>query len=412
MTGDDPYGAVVTWLRRPGGPGPLAGVRVGVKDLIAVAGAPRLCGAPGIADPSPQPRDAACVARLVAAGAALVATTATHQFAYGIVTPQTRNPRAPDRIAGGSSGGSAAALAAGLVDGALGTDTGGSVRIPAACCGVVGLKPTYGRIPVDGVQPLAPSLDTVGPLARDVATTARLFAVLLDAPVVPRLPSPLRVGVPAQLTDSRVDEDVRSVWHAVLDDLAAAGAVVATVDLPTLPRAPTANGRILAAEALAVHGDAYTADPAGFAADVGARLAAAHDLDPAAVDAARVTAARLGDELRAAFARVDVLVVPTLPCRVPPVGVDPIVVDGVEEAVVRAMTRGTNAWNLTGVPAGSVPAGHDGGGAPVGVQVVGAPDAEATVLGVMGLVERLRGGPQPPIADAGQSAGTPSTTAK
>ncbi|MDP9405153.1 MAG: amidase, partial [Actinomycetota bacterium] len=96
MTRDDPYGAVVTWLDRPGGPGPLAGLRIGVKDLIAVAGAPRLCGAPGIADPTPQPRDATCVARLVTAGAALVATTATHQFAYGIVTPQTRNPRAAD----------------------------------------------------------------------------------------------------------------------------------------------------------------------------------------------------------------------------------------------------------------------------------------------------------------------------
>src|SRR5688500_8905041 len=136
-------GAVVAQVNvAPTGDGPLRGLRAAVKDLIAIAGEPRECGARGIVDPAPQPSHATVVARLLAGGATVVARTATHQLAYGIVTPQTRNPVAPDRIAGGSSGGTAAALAAGLVDIGLGSDTGGSIRIPAACCGVVGLKTT------------------------------------------------------------------------------------------------------------------------------------------------------------------------------------------------------------------------------------------------------------------------------
>jgi len=378
--------------------GPLNGLRVGVKDLIAVEGVPRLLGAPELADPRPQPRDAICVARLRRAGAAIVATTATHALAYGIVTPQTVNPRSPGRIAGGSSGGSAAALAAGLVDGALGSDTGGSVRIPAACCGVVGLKTTLGLVPVDGVQPLAPSLDTVGPMARDVATTARLLAALLErnpSGSDPAPPPTLRIGVPLQVRHSRLDAEVRAVWYHVLDAAAGAGASVTDVDLPALTDSWLANGRLLAAEASRTHAQAFAATPQHFPADVRERLAAAHALDSAPVRAARRVRTELCDQLARTFDAVDVLVTPTLPCRIPPVGVDPIIVDGHPERVVSAMTRATNSWNLAGVPAGSVPAGIDGDAGPVGVQVVGPKDGEATVLGAMALIEELGGGPWP-----------------
>ncbi len=392
----DPWRALVHTISGEASGGPLHGLRVGVKDLIAVEGVPRLLGAPELADPTPQPRDAVCVARLRRAGAAIVATTATHALAYGIVTPQTVNPRVPERIAGGSSGGSAAALAAGLVDGALGSDTGGSIRIPAACCAVVGLKTTLGLVPVDGVQPLAPSLDTVGPMARDVATTARLLAALLERGAFDAAPpAALRIGVPLQVRRARLDPEVRSVWHTVLAAAAAAGAQVVDVDVPALRESHAANGRLLAAEAARTHATAFAATPQLFPADVRERLAGAHPLDSAPVRAARRVQAELCDQLARIFDHTDVLVTPTLPCRIPRVGVDPIMVDGHGERLVSAMTRGTNSWNLAGVPAGSVPAGSDDDGGPIGVQVVGPQHGEATVLTAMALLEELCGGLDP-----------------
>lgn len=410
-------GAVVEWLDPPlgDGGGALAGMSLGVKDLIAVAGLPRRCAAPGLVDEGPQPEHATVVARLLDAGAEVVATTQLHQLAYGIISPQTRNPRAPERVAGGSSGGSGAAVAAGLVEAALGTDTGGSVRIPAAGCGVVGLKPTRGLVPLTGVQPLAWSLDTVGALAGSVDEVSRVMRVLagedpadpysLSAPSgapameTPASPPPverLRVGVPRELRDARMDDEVRAVWEGVLSDLAGAGADVHDVDLPALPEAPAANGRVLGAEAAAVHGERLAAHPERFWPSVRSRLEAGVQLRASTVAADRHLGAQLRRQLRDAFADVDVLVTPTLPCRVPPVDTDPVVVGGVEEAVTTAMTRFTNPWNLTGMPAGSVPAGRDGDGAPVGVQVVGAWFAEADVLAGMAAVEWLRGGPWPP----------------
>jgi len=403
-------GAVVRWLDPPvgdGPAGPLDGMVVGIKDLLAVAGAPRTCAAPGLTDPAPQPAHATAVARLVDAGATIVATLALHQLAFGIITPQTGNPRAPDRVAGGSSGGSAAALAAGIVQGSLGTDTGGSVRIPAACCGVVGLKTTRGLVPLTGVQPLAPSLDTVGPMARSVGETAELLAVIAgyhpaddhsvrpppvgDPPPVARL----RVGVPAQVRAARMDDEVRTAWEGCLADLAAAGATVTDVAIAPLDDAPTANGRILAAEAALVHAERLAGHPERLWPDVRERLARGRDMAATVLAGAYHDAARLRGALRRTFEAVDVLVTPTLPCRVPPVDTDPVLVAGRPEPVVRAMTRFTNPWNLSGVPAGSLPAGTDATGAPVGVQVVGPWFAEATVLSVMATLEELRGGPWP-----------------
>lgn len=416
-------GAVVSWLDPPlrgAAQGPLAGVVTGVKDLFAVAGVRRACGAPELTEPAPQPAHATAVARLLDAGVTLVATLALHQFAFGIVSPQTRNPRAPDRIAGGSSGGSAAALAAGIVQASLGTDTGGSVRIPAACCGVVGLKTTRGLVPLTGVQPLAPSLDTVGPMARSVAEVG----VLLDAiaghdphdehsvePPPPAEPPPierLRVGVPAQVRAARMDDDVRAVWETTLTGLSAVGATVVEVDLPALDGAPAANGRILGAEAAMVHAESLAAHPERFWPDVRARLQRGRDLQATQVADAHRHAARLRGQLRRAFAGVDALVTPTLPCRAPTVGTDPIVVAGQPEPVVGVLTRFTNPWNLAGVPAGSVPAGTDAAGAPVGLQVVGSWFAEQTVLAVMATIERAWGGPWPIPRSAGMAGGAAS----
>lgn len=383
--------------------GALAGLTLGVKDLIAVAGTPRECGAPGLVDPAPQAAHATAVARLLGAGLTVVAMTATHQFAYGVVTPQTRNPRAPGHIVGGSSGGSAAALAAGICDVGLGTDTGGSVRIPAACCGVVGLKTTLGRIPLDGIQPLSASLDTVGPLTRSVATCAAAYAALSG-----RAPGsdgdagegrPPRVGVIRELASVGLDPEIRAAYRASLADLEGEGARLIGVALPLLPQANGATGRVLDAEALTEHAERLAAFPPEgsgrslWQPDLLERFARGRQLDDATVASARSLGERWRASLREVFARVDVLLAPTLPCRVPRVGVDPVTVDGRPQPVIGALTRLTNPWNLAGVPAGSQPVGTDGDGAPIGMQVIGAWDDEPRVLGVMATLERLRGGP-------------------
>lgn len=413
---------MASWLEPPvtgAAGGSLSGMVVGIKDLLAVAGVRRTCGAPDLTAAAPQDTHATAVARLLGAGATVVATLALHQFAYGIVSPQVDNPRAPGRVAGGSSGGSAAALAAGIVQGSLGTDTGGSVRIPAACCGVVGLKTTRGLVPLTGVQPLAPSLDTVGPMARTVRETALLLEVIAGhdpaddysmaapPPVEPPPVERLRVGVPNQTRSACMDEDVRAVWMATLDDLAAAGATMVDVDLPTLDGAAAANGRILGAEAAVVHADDLDAHPDRFWPDVRSRLERGRSLQGTEAAVAYQHAARLRARLRQTFAHVDVLVTPTLPCRAPTVGTDPVVVGGETEAVVSAMTRFTNPWNLAGVPAGSVPAGSDGARGPVGVQVVGPWFAERAVLAVMATIEQCRGGPWPIVRPSRYPNGPP-----
>ena len=396
-------GAVVTPL---GGAataeGPLSGVPAGVKDLMWVRGAPRLCGAPELSSGRPAERDAAAVALLRQAGADIVATLQTHQFAYGIVTPQTRNPRAPERVAGGSSGGAAAAIAAGLVDVAIGTDTGGSIRIPAACCGVAGIKPTFGAVPVDGVQALAPSLDTVGPLARDVALLGRTLAVLLGRDVAWPGRWPARVGVPVEITSQRLDPEVRAGWERGCAALSARGLTVAEVSLPALPDAPRANGVVLGVEALATHGELLQSRPDDLWPQVRERLEAARALTGEDLDSALAVRDRLRAQLGSVLGEVDVLLTPTLPCRVPPAGAEQVTVDGKAEGITRALTRLTNPWNLVGAPAGSVPMGRDEQGGPLALQVIGGWDREDDVLGVMALLEELAGGPWPPAEAPGR----------
>jgi aspartyl-tRNA(Asn)/glutamyl-tRNA(Gln) amidotransferase subunit A len=393
-------GAVVSIVAADGPPatGPLHGLTAGVKDLMWVRGAPRLCGAPDVVDRSPAADDAAAVALLREAGAAVVATLQTHQFAYGIITPQTRNPRAPDRVAGGSSGGSAAAVAAGLVEVALGTDTGGSVRIPAACCGVAGLKPTFGSVPIDGVQALAPSLDTVGALAGGVERLALVSSVLLRRPMNPRTPPELRVGVIRELDRERIDATVRRRCDEAVAALGALGAALRPVSLPSFHEAARANSIVLMHEALATHGARLATHDQGWWPDLLERFARGRLLEPGDLRAAGQIRDRLRAELEAAFHVADVLVLPTLPCLPPLRGATTVDVGDVAEPVTPAMTRFASPFNLAGVPAGSVPAAVDNDGVPVGVQVVGPWDAEELVLGVMGLLETAAGGPQAPAA--------------
>ena len=394
---DDPYGAIVTWVDRPALPGPLRGLRMGIKDLIAVQGVPRLCGAPGMVDATPQPRDAAVVARLAAAGAHIVATTATHEFGWGVVTPGTTNPRAADRIAGGSSGGSAAALAAGIIDGALGSDTAGSIRIPAACCGVAGLRPTHGRLSMAGVQPLAPSFDTVGPMARDVATVAKLYSVLCGEQLPPPGRGHFRVGLISGVTDGPLDPQVRRILQQTADRLPETPTSV-DLGVQELTQAAAATAVILAAEERKVHAQTLADHSDQLSQAVREALSDSTRLSNDAVLESRRTAALWRDRMTGVFDQVDLLLLPVLPCPVPAVGVRAVDVEGERERLGGALTRLSTPWSLAGLPVAAVPAGSDAGGAPVGMQLVARWGDEARLLAVAALVEERAGGPQPAVS--------------
>ena len=381
--------------------GPLAGLVLGVKEIISVEGLPRTCGAPHFVDDAARSQDATAVARLREAGAAVLGTLSSHVLAFGVIGPATANPAVPGRIAGGSSSGSAAAVAAGLVHAALGSDTGGSVRIPAACCGVVGLKPTRGSVSLAGVAALAWSLDTVGAIAATVADCRLVSEVIRgydptdpasdpnttrsDAPT----PAEVRIGVLDEIHQEAIDPQVRTRWEAALEALEADGARLVPVRLPSFPEANEGNGLILCAEAAAVHGEQQSRWHEALPADVVRRLELGSELDAVTTARARRLGTLLTWELRAAFRDVDVLVLPTLPCRVPVLGRRQVAVGDDKEPVTAALTRFTGAWNLVGAPAGSVPTGVDDEGAPIGMQVVGPWHGEGPVLDVMTRLEAL-----------------------
>ncbi len=399
--------------------GPLEGVPLAVKDVFWRAGRPMTAGArrPVVEVAS---EDATAVARLEAAGAVLLGPLGLHEFAYGITSANphhglVRNPWALDHHPGGSSGGSAAALSAGLVYGALGTDTGGSIRIPAALCGVVGLKPTYGRVSRHGVYPLAWSLDHVGPMARTVADAALLLGVIAGPdprdPTASRRPVPdyqaalvpagpaalkgLRVGVPGGFFFDRAEPEVARLARGAIERLEQLGAAVRAVSLPHAEAAVPAGLLVLLAEAASVHAARLAIDAASYGADVRARLEQGRLVLAVDYLAAQRTRALVRQEMVDALREVDCLVTPTTPV---PAGPIDEAAAGPGDIHRRAMTHFTRPFNLTGLPALSLPCGFvraaaaDGSGSdvylsagagaylPVGLQLVGRPFDEATLL--------------------------------
>jgi aspartyl-tRNA(Asn)/glutamyl-tRNA(Gln) amidotransferase subunit A len=368
---------------------PLAGVPFAAKDVFDTEGVRTTYGAAMCAEHVPA-RDAAAVRLARAAGAVLVGKTSTHEFAWGITSANphfgdVRNPWDPSRISGGSSGGSAAALAAFCVPLALGSDTGGSTRVPASFCGVAGLKPTYGRLAVDGLVPLAPSLDHVGAMGRSPADAAALFAVLdpaggdagaggVEGLVVARCPDLDTVPLP---------EDRARALAAAADALAGLGARLVERRFPEAEAILPTFATVQSAEALAGHRAAgrYPARAAEYGADVRGRLRAAEAVT--AVDYQRAIAAR--ERLRAGFARLlagaDLLLTPVAACPPPPPGTERVAGPGGRERPLReAIMASTVPQDLLGLPACAVRAGFDDAGLPVGVQVTGRPWADALVL--------------------------------
>lgn len=376
--------------------GPLHGLPVGLKDLIDVAGLPTTASS-RVRDGHVAEEDSAVAARLAAAGSALVGKTHTHEFAYGLITPQTRNAVDPERVAGGSSGGSAVAVAAGAATFALGTDTGGSVRVPAALNGVVGLKPTYGLIPRDGVTSLSWSLDHIGTLTRTVEDAGPVLAALADpaparaaaAPADPAVPGAdpdltgLRVGIPRNHFFDRVEPGIEAAVRAAVDELVALGARPVEVEIPMARWIQAVQWGLMVPEATAYHEHTLRTAPERYAPDVRVLLEAG-TLLPAG-DHLRAQRARtlMRHGWERLFADVDVIAAPTVPLTAVPVGQETVTwPDGTVEAVSDAYVRLAAPANITGVPALSVPVGRSDAGLPVGMQLLGRPFAEPLLLRV------------------------------
>ena len=366
--------------------GPLAGRPVAVKDIIAVAGVPTRCGSPA-SDPRPAAANAVVVRRLREAGAEVFATTQCLEYAAGFAHPEigdTRNPRDPSRTSGGSSGGSAALVAAGVCDLALGTDTGGSIRIPAAYCGIVGLKPTYGLLPVDGIFPLSPRCDHACTLTATVAGAADLLAVLAGTSVLPPGPATFTVGVLAsQLDDPSVTPGVRAAVRGALAVLAAAGWRVTELTAPWLAELPAWEGVlsvIVAREAYLVHQDR---DTSRYAEGTRALLGYGASVSDKDFAAALERQAELTAAVEASLAGVDVLAGPTVgyqaPEQDPPFGTGEDHGEG----------RFTGPYNLTGHPAVSLPVAAGPGALPIGLQLAGRRGGDAALLQVAAAAESL-----------------------
>jgi amidase len=371
-----------TWIVTDSAPG--AGPRVAVKDLIDVAGLPTTAGSRPVADSAPPAaRDAACLAGLraaIGAGRARFAgKTNLHELAYGISginaafgTPV--NPLDRRLIPGGSSSGSGTAVAAGEADIAYGTDTGGSIRIPAACCGITGLKTTWGRIPVDGVRPLAYGLDTVGPMARDIAGVTAGMALLEPGFTVASSP-PRTLGILA------IDADPR-ITDAIHDALRTAEFDLVPVALPGLDEIIAASVTVLDAQAWQASRELVTVAADRLGSDVRDRLKLASSITAAQVAAAGAVLARWRATLDALWHQVDLLAAPTL------LGFPPPLDDA--ELLCKLLTL-TSPVNTAGVPSLALPVpvrGSGAGPAPASVQLIGPRNSEEELLAAGAVLEQ------------------------
>ena len=401
--------------------GPLHGIPVSLKDIIGTTGIRTTRGSRIFADHIPT-EDATVTARLYHAGAVLLGKNALHEFAFGVTTNNphygpTRNPWRLDRIPGGSSGGSGAAVAAGLGPVSIGTDTGGSIRIPAALCGIVGLKPTYGRVSRHGVFPLSWSLDHVGPLTRTVEDAALVLQAIAGpdprdpstlGQTVPeftsRLATPitgLRVGVLTDEYHREVADDVRAPFRAALDVLAERGLDLEDVAFPRANEARTAAATVLFAEAASVHERWLRDRAADYGVDTLALLQQGQFITATQYLRAQRVRTLIVNEVGTLLRRYAALVLPAIPVVAPAIGQPTVTLGGRSGETRGAVTRLVRLINLVGLPAITVPCGFGADGLPVGLQVVGRAMDEPTVLAIAHAYERAtpwhtRRPPDPP----------------
>ena len=359
--------------------GPLHGVPISLKDLIDVHGTPTTAASRVRAGHVAE-RDALTTARLRDAGAIIIGKTNLHEFAFGTTNEESafgpvRHPLEPGRSPGGSSGGSAASVADGMAYASIGTDTGGSIRIPAAACGVVGLKPTVGEIPLHGIVPLSATMDHVGPLCRSVEDAGILHQMLAGAshpaPIQVRELKGLRLGIPRAYFFAVLDPEIAARFDDVCERLTTAGAVLEEVTIPHAADAPTIYLHVALPEAAAFHAKTLESQPDEYTPNVRLRLEMARYI--LGEDYVRALRGRdvLIREVNAALHRRDGLLLPTLPVPAVKLGATTVSV-GTSEQPVRAVTlRLTQPFNITGHPAITMPCGRTNDGLPVGAQLVG-----------------------------------------
>ena len=396
--------------------GPLHGIPLSLKDNIQTKGIRTTAGSKILQDYMPS-EDAEVVSLLKEAGAVILGKTNLHEFAYGVTTNNPHygpacNPWDLERIPGGSSGGSAAAVAAGLCYGSVGTDTGGSIRIPAALCGVAGLKPTLGRISCEGIVPLSVSLDCAGPLGRTVGDIARIIGVLyqrvarepdMASPSALRAkPGQFCLGIPRQLFFDAVGAEVHSAFEAAIKKLVGAGISTVDVSVPMLDETEEAGNQIAWAEALHYHQQQgyYPARAAEYGEDVRARLEMGNKVSAVDYLHAMEIRSRFLRELHLgmADAGADALAYPSTAVEAPLISEEMLRVGRHGYPARALLLRHNRPANLAGVPAVSVNCGFTKAGMPIGLQFMGAVSSEPVLLRIAKIFEQLQEEmPRPPV---------------
>jgi aspartyl-tRNA(Asn)/glutamyl-tRNA(Gln) amidotransferase subunit A len=402
--------------------GPLHGVPISLKDNIYTQGVRTTAGSEILRNFVPL-HDASVVTALKKAGAVILGKTNLHEFAYGVTTVNphygpARNPWDLRRIAGGSSGGSAAALAAGLCYGSIGTDTGGSIRVPSSLCGVVGLKPGIGRVSAEGVIPLSPTLDFVGPLARTVRDAALLFSAISNKLKNERVALPrrflsarkrrIRLGIPKEFFFDTLSPEVNTAFRASLRVLEKRGVSLVDVSIPLLAETEDAGNQIAWAEATQFHQQQgwYPARTADYGADVRSRL----EMGTKVSAISYLNALELRKNFIDAYHSVlknenlDAFVVPSTPIPAPLIDEDETIINGKKYPTRALLLRLNRPANLAGVPAISVPCALTPQGLPIGIQFMGATHHEALLLEIANLFETTIPSPQPRNCNAPTSS--------
>jgi aspartyl-tRNA(Asn)/glutamyl-tRNA(Gln) amidotransferase subunit A len=378
--------------------GPLHGIPISIKDIFDVAGLPTTA-ASHVRRGHVATRDATAIGRLRDAGAVFVGKTNLHEFALGTTNEESaygpvHHPLDAARSPGGSSGGSAASVLAGMALASIGTDTGGSIRIPSAACGLVGLKPAFRDVPTQGVVPLSSSLDHVGPLCATVADAEAMFRVIADAPGTPGLASPvprgLRLGVPRRYFLDLLDDDVANAFDDTCARLADAGVLLDDVVIPHANEIAAVYLHVALTEAAAFHSHTLETQPDDYTPTVRTRLEAGRYV--LAEDYLRALRGRdvLRHEVTAALNGRDGLLLPTLAVPATLLGAATVHVTGGDEPVRNVTLRLTQLFNITGHAAISVPCGTTGTGLPIGAQLVG-PSTTAVLRVAATLEPWLRG---------------------
>jgi aspartyl-tRNA(Asn)/glutamyl-tRNA(Gln) amidotransferase subunit A len=390
--------------------GPLHGIPIAHKDLMRTKGVRTTAGSKIFADYVPR-RDAAIVTKLREAGAVSLGKTGLHELAYGITSNNPHfgaihNPWDLARIPGGSSGGSAAAVAAGILPLTTGSDTGGSIRVPASFCGVVGLKPTFGRVNLRGVLPLGFSQDHVGPFTRTVRDAAIALQAMVDDPTdyVPPADSDLtgvRIGLPENFFMERVDPEVETSVRAAFDTAAGVGGRVVEVQVPDMEELRSAAVTCLLVEAAAALRP-FLDRRADFGADILAMLDQGKAIPGIDYIEAQRTRRRIGRQFARLFEQVDCIFTPATPITAPKIGQMTLKIQGGDEEVRAAATRFTRGMNALGLPAISIPCGFSRSGLPIGLQLIAAARQEDLLLHAAAAMEDAMGliGRAPSLAAA------------